>query len=77
MSLGSSYLARKKKSNSSSIKSQISLSHITNGIIPILEMVKLLKPRDEVISIDFDWHNIKDDICPITINVRKEASKTK
>jgi hypothetical protein len=40
-------------------------------------MVKLLKPKDEVISIDFDWHNIKDDICPITINVRKEASKTK
>jgi len=47
-----------------------------NGIRPILEMVKLIKPNDEV-TIDFDWHNIKDDICPITIHIRKEAVRTK
>ncbi len=72
MSLGAKFLARRKKSSDTAIKSQITLGHMGNGIRPILEMVKLIKPNDEV-TIDFDWHNIKDDIC----HIRKEAVRTK
>lgn len=70
MTLGAKFLARRKQANDVAIKSQVSLNHMSNGIRPILEMVKLIKPNDEV-TIDFDWHNIKDDICPITINIKK------
>lgn len=77
MSLGSKYLARKKKSSSQSIKSEISLGNMKDGLLPLLHTLNIIKPKDEIVEIDFDWHNIKDDVCPITIYVRKEASKTK
>jgi len=38
--------------------------------------LNVIKPHDEVLEIDFDWHNIKDDICPITIFVKKASGKT-
>ena len=76
MSLGSKYLARKRKQTSQPIKSEISLGNLSGGIAPLLFTLNIIKPRDEIVEIDFDWHNIKDDICPITIYVRKE-SKTK
>lgn len=71
MALGAAFLARKKKQESKGIKSSISLGHIKNGILPILEMVKLVKPTDELIEIEFHWQQIKDEMCPITIYVRK------
>lgn len=70
MTLGAKFLAKRKQAASVAIKSAISLNHMGNGIRPMLEMVKLIRPNDEV-TIDFDWHNIKDDICPITINIKK------
>ncbi len=76
MSLGSKYLARKRKQNSQPIKTEISLANVGDGIMPMLYTTNILKPKDEVLEIDFDWHNIKDNICPITIYV-KGASKTK
>ncbi len=76
MSLGSKYLARKRKQSSQPIKSEISLGNLSGGIVPLLHTLNVIQPRDEIIEIDFDWHNIKDDICPITIYVRKEKSKT-
>jgi hypothetical protein len=76
MSLGSKYLARKRKQQSQPIKAEISLGNISDGLTPMLYTLNVIKPRDEIIEIDFDWHNIKDDICPITIYVRKEKTKT-
>jgi hypothetical protein len=76
MSLGSKFLARKSKQTSQAIKTEISLANVGDGILPMLYTTNILKPRDEVLEIDFDWHNIKDDICPITIYV-KGASKIK
>ena len=80
MSLGSQYLARKQKQIASGnqkisqeIKSEISLGNVKDGLLPILYTLNIIKPRDEITMIDFDWHNIKDDICPITIYVRKES----
>jgi hypothetical protein len=72
MPIGEEYLKRKRKQKeSSSVKSSISLNNLKDGILPLLHTLNLIKPRDEVITIDFDWHNIKGDICPITINVKK------
>lgn len=76
MPLGSRYLAKKRKQSSQSIKSEISLGNVKDGLLPLLHTLNVIKPHDEVTEIDFDWHNIKDDICPVTIYVRKE-SKTK
>lgn len=76
MSLGSKYLARKRKQSSQPIKSEISLGNVRDGLLPMLYTLNVIKPHDEVTEIDFDWHNIKDDICPVTIYVRKEKSKT-
>ncbi len=75
MSLGSQYLARKRKASSQPVKSEISLGHVTDSLLPILHTLNVIKPQQEVTAIDFDWHNIKEDICPITIYVRKEAVK--
>lgn len=77
MPLGEKYLQRKKKEKeSSSIKSSISLSNVRDGILPLLHTLNVIKPSQEVLEIYFDWHNIKDDICPITIQV-KGASRPK
>lgn len=76
MSFGSKYLARKRKQSSQPIKSSISLGNLGSGIAPLLFTLNVIKPRDEILEIDFDWHNIKDDICPITIYVKKGVSKT-
>ena len=76
MSLGDKFLARKRKQTSQPIQSEISLSNVRDGLMPMLYTLNVIKPRDEILEIDFDWHNIKDDICPITIYV-KGASKTK
>lgn len=73
MTLGSRFLARQAKKNSTGIKANISLGNLKDGILPLLHTLKTIGPRDEVTTIDFDWHNIKDDICPITINVKKGA----
>jgi hypothetical protein len=75
MSLGSKYLARKRKQTSLPIKSEISLANVRDGLMPMLYTLNVIKPKDEVLEIDFDWHNIKDDICPITIYVK--GAKTK
>lgn len=76
MSLGSKFLARKSKQNSQPIKTEISIANVGDGIMPMLYTLNVIKPKDEITEIEFDWHNIKDDICPITIYV-KGASKTK
>ena len=76
MSLGSKYLARKRKSESQSVQSEISLGNTADGILPLLYTTNILKPKDTVEAIDFHWQDIKDGICPITIYVRKEASRT-
>lgn len=74
MPLGTKYLARKKKSEAQSIKTEISLGNMKDGLLPLLHTLNVIKPRQEVIEIDFDWHNIKGDICPVTIYLRKENS---
>lgn len=77
MPLGEKFLQKKRKEKeSSSVKSSISLNNVRDGLLPLLHTLNVLKPRDEVIAIDFDWHNIKDDICPITIYTKKGSSKT-
>ena len=38
--------------------------------MPLLYTLNVIKPKDEIVEIDFDWHNIKDEICPITIYVK-------
>lgn len=76
MSLGSKYLARKRKQSSQPIKSEISLGNVRDGLLPMLYTLNVIKPKDEVLEVDFDWHNIKDDICPITIYVKKEKTKS-
>jgi hypothetical protein len=73
MSLGSKYLARKSKST----KTEISLGNVGDALMPLLYTLNVIKPKDEVTSIDFDWHNIVGDMCPITIYYRKEASRTR
>jgi hypothetical protein len=73
MSLGSKYLARKTKS----VKTEISLANVADGLMPLLYTLNVIKPKDEVTAIDFDWHNIVGDMCPITIYTRKEASRTR
>lgn len=70
MSLGSKYLARKQKAAAKAIPSEISLGLVKDGLLPMLHTLNVIKPMDEVISIDFDWHNIKDDVCPVTIYVK-------
>lgn len=77
MSLGDKYLARKRKLNAQVIQSEINLGNVGDMLTPMLHTLNLLKPKDEVVSIEFDWHNIKGDMCPIKIYIRKEASKTK
>lgn len=76
MPLGSKYLARKRKASAQAIKSEISLGNMKDGLMPLLHTLNVIKPKDEIIEIDFDWHNIKDEICPVTIYVRKEAART-
>lgn len=80
MPIGAEYLKKKRKqkesssaksSMMSSVKTTISLANVKDGLLPLLSTLNLVKPRDEVLTIDFDWHNIKGDICPITINVKK------
>ena len=76
MPLGEKFLQKKlREKKPDLIKSSISLSNVRDGILPLLNTLNVIKPSQEVIEIDFDWHNIKDDICPITIKV-KGASKT-
>ena len=75
MSLGSKYLARKRKQASKPIASEVNLGQVRDGLLPLLYTLNVIKPKDEVTEIDFDWHNIKDNICPITIYVQKEVSK--
>ncbi len=70
MSLGSKYLARKRKQSSQPIQSEISLANVRDGLLPMLHTLNVIKPKDEIVEIDFDWHNIKDEICPITIYVK-------
>jgi len=41
----------------------------------MLYTLNVIKPKDEIVEIDFDWHNIKDEICPITIYVKGAAEK--
>jgi hypothetical protein len=76
MPLGSRYLAKKKKLSAQPIRTEISLGNVRDGLTPMLYTLNVIKPRDEVIEIEFDWHNIKDDICPITIYVKKEKTGT-
>ena len=83
MPLGEKFLQKKLREKPiSSIKSSISLSNVRDGILPLLNTLNVIKPSQEVIEIDFDWHNIKadpitgSDICPITIKV-KGASRPK
>jgi hypothetical protein len=77
MPLGEKFLQKKQREKPlSAIKSSISLSNVRDGLLPLLNTLNVIKPSQEVIEIDFDWHNIKDDICPITIKV-KGASRPK
>lgn len=73
MSLGSKYLARKQKASAKAIPSSISLGLVKDGLVPMLHTLNVIKPMDTVVSIDFDWHNIKDDVCPITIYVKEKS----
>lgn len=78
MPLGEKFLQKKLKAKeSSSVKSAISLSNVRDGLLPLLHTLNVIKPNQEVIDIEFDWHNIKGDMCPITINVKKGASRPK
>lgn len=71
MSLGSKYLARKTKEPG--IKSEISLANMADGIVPLLKTAY----GQQIEKIEFHWHDIVDDICPITIYTKKEAVRTK
>lgn len=75
MSLGSKYLARKSKADG--IKSSVSLGNLSDGLTPMLHTLNLISHRDLVTKIEFHWHDIVDDICPITIYTTKEAVRTK
>lgn len=75
MSLGSKYLARKTKEIG--IKSHVSLGHMADGLTPMLHTLNLIGHKDLVTHIEFHWHDIENDICPITIHTKKEAVRTK
>lgn len=71
--LGSKYLARKEKASAKAIPSTISLGLVKDGLLPVLHTLNVIKPMDDVVMIDFDWHNIKDDVCPVTIYVKERS----
>lgn len=70
MSLGEKYLSRKK---STGIKTEISLVNVADGLAPMLHTLSVIGYKDKIEKIEFHWHDIHDDICPITIYVTKEV----